>query len=98
MKEATGKYYVSVIALEEALIKEKVIPSKAIELLKTKNINKVLVTGGIGVNGDFNEAEYMKEHLLEIGVKESDILIEDKSTTTEENITNSIKILKDNIS
>ena len=40
----------------------------------------------------------MKEHLLEIGVKESDILIEDKSTTTEENITNSIKILKDNIS
>lgn len=70
--------------------------SKAIELLKTNNINKVLVTGGVGVNGDFNESEYMKEHLLEIGVKESDILIEDKSTTTEENITNFIKILKAN--
>ena len=30
IKEATGKYYVSVIVEEEAIIKEKVIPSKAI--------------------------------------------------------------------
>lgn len=38
----------------------------------------------------------MKEVLLKNNVKEEIILIEDKSTTTEENIINSIEILKNN--
>jgi len=68
----------------------------AIELLKTKKIDKILLTGGIGVLGDFNESEYMKNILLENEIEESKILIENKSTTTEENIINSIEILKTN--
>lgn len=52
------------------------------------------MTGGIGVHGGFNESEYMKEILLNNGISGNIILVEDKSTTTEENITNSIQILK----
>ncbi len=68
----------------------------AVEILNAKKINKILLTGGVGVYGDFNESEYMKEYLLNNGVKEENILIENKSTTTEENIINSIEILKNN--
>lgn len=67
-----------------------------LEILKVKKVDKILLTGGIGVAGDFNESEYMKEVLLKNNVKEEIILIEDKSTTTEENIINSIEILKNN--
>lgn len=67
-----------------------------LEILKVKKVDKILLTGGIGVKGDFNESEYMKEVLLKNNVKEEIILIEDKSTTTEENIINSIEILKNN--
>ena len=67
-----------------------------LEILKVKKVDKILLTGGIGVAGDFNESEYMKEVLLKNNVKEEKILIEEKSTTTEENIINSIEILKNN--
>ena len=67
-----------------------------LEILKVKKVDKILLTGGIGVAGDFNESDYMKEVLLKNNVKEEIILIEDKSTTTEENIINSIEILKNN--
>lgn len=66
----------------------------ALNLLSEKQIDKVLISGGIGVKGNFNEAEYMKESLLNNGIEENKILIENKSTTTEENIINSIQILK----
>lgn len=69
---------------------------KAIEIYETKKVKKILLTGGIGVKGDFNESEYMKDKLLNHGIREEMIIVENKSTTTEENIINSIKILNDN--
>lgn len=68
----------------------------AIKILKSKKIDTILLTGGIGVNGNFNESEYMKKALLNFGIAENKILVDDKSTTTEENIVNSIQILRDN--
>lgn len=76
----------------KALLDERI--KLAINILHTKKIGKIIITGGIGVHGDFNESEYMKEVLLNNGISENMILVEDKSTTTEENITNSIEILK----
>ena len=67
----------------------------AIKILKSKKIDTILLTGGIGVNGNFNEAEYMKKALLNFGIAENKILVDDRSTTTEENIVNSIQILRD---
>lgn len=66
----------------------------AIDILKNKNIDRILLTGGIGVYGNFNESEYMKDILIKHGIKKEMILIEDKSTTTEENIINCLEILK----
>ena len=68
----------------------------AIKILKSKKIDTILLTGGIGVNGNFNESEYMKKALLNFGIAENKILVDDRSTTTEENIVNSIQILRDN--
>lgn len=67
---------------------------RAIEILKEKNIDNIIISGGIGVKGNFSEAEYMKEFLLNNDIDEKRILIENKSTTTEENIINSLEILK----
>ena len=67
----------------------------AIKILKSKKIDTILLTGGIGVNGNFNESEYMKKTLLNFGIAENKILVDDRSTTTEENIVNSIQILRD---
>ena len=66
----------------------------AVNIIKKKKVDKILLTGGVGVHGDFNEAKYMKEFLLNNGIAEEIILVENKSTTTEENIINSIEILK----
>lgn len=67
----------------------------ALSLYKTKKMSKVLISGGIGVHGDFQESAYMKDYFLRHGLKETDILVEDQSTTTEENITNSLVILEE---
>lgn len=67
----------------------------AINIIKNKKIGKVLLTGGVGVHGDFNEAKYMKEFLLNNGIEKNRILVENKSITTEENIINSIGLLKE---
>lgn len=69
---------------------------QAIKILKTKDINKIVLTGGIGVNGDFNESSYMEDCLLKKGIPKDKLLIENKSTTTEENIFNTINLLKHN--
>lgn len=66
----------------------------ALNILNQHKIENILLTGGVGLKGNFNEAEYMKEKLLVAGISPNKILIEDKSKTTEENIINCIEILK----
>lgn len=63
---------------------------------KNKNISKIIISGGVGVKGDFNESQYMLEKLLQKGIKRDDIIVENKSTTTEEKIINCIEIIKKN--
>ena len=65
----------------------------ALTILKNKNINKIVLTGGIGVNGNFNESEYMFNSLIENGIDKNKIIIENKSTTTEENNINILNML-----
>lgn len=45
-----------------------------------------IVSGGKGTGADMSEAEVMKRELIEHGISENRILMEDKSTSTEENI------------
>lgn len=55
----------------------------------------IIVSGGQGADESISEAAAMKEWLIEHGVEESLIWMEDRSTTTSENFTFSIKIMKE---
>lgn len=60
---------------------------KAIDVyLKDPSPTKLIPSGGKGSDEDLSEAEAMKRYLLEKGIPESDILLEDQSKTTMENL------------
>ncbi len=72
---------------------------KAIEFrdLQKKETGKDLIfipSGGKGCDEVISEAQAMKNYLLEKGIKEKNILIEDKSKNTYENIKFSYNIIK----
>lgn len=72
---------------------------KAIEFSKMQkeNTNKGIVfvpSGGQGKDEVISEAEAMKNYLLEQNINKKDILIEDKSKNTEENIKFSNRLIK----
>lgn len=56
---------------------------------------KIIVSGGQGKGEDISEALAMKNYLLSKGVVNKDIIVEDKSTSTKENIKNSKLIMED---
>jgi uncharacterized SAM-binding protein YcdF (DUF218 family) len=67
---------------------------KAIEIYEKCKVKPVLIpSGGQGADEKISEAQAMKNYLVEKGVPEADVLKEDKSATTEENIMNSKAII-----
>ena len=63
---------------------------KAMEIYRKCRKKPVLIpSGGRGDDEKLSEAQAMKNYLLEHGIPEKDILPEDGSTTTEENLINS---------
>ena len=65
----------------------------ALEIIKNLDYKKIVLTGGVGINGDFNESKYMEEFLINNGILADKIIIENKSTTTEENNINILNII-----
>lgn len=59
---------------------------KAYTLYKKGLVKKIVVTGGIGDFHTLSEGEWEMNRLLELGVKKEDIILEDKSKNTFENI------------
>ena len=59
-------------------------------------INKILISGGSGmlINNQYKEAFIMRNHLIENGIPDDDIIIENKSRNTKENAFLSAEILK----
>ncbi|GAA0179283.1 YdcF family protein [Clostridium sediminicola] len=66
---------------------------KALEYLSLYPDTKVIVSGGKGPDEDISEAKAMKAYLIEKGIKEEKIIMEDKSTSTMENLIYSKDIL-----
>lgn len=67
---------------------------KAIEVYrKDPTPPKIIPSGGKGADESISEAEAMKQYLLEKGIPESDIILEDASKTTLENLKFSKQIL-----
>jgi len=77
------------------------VPSKALmsrimaacDYLKDNPQTQAVLTGGKGRGEDITEASCMKQELLQLGISEERLLVEEKSTTTKENITFARKII-----
>ncbi|MBQ2401449.1 MAG: YdcF family protein, partial [Lachnospiraceae bacterium] len=62
---------------------------KAVQIYrKSKELAKIVVSGGQGPDEKISEAQAMKNYLLEIGIAEDDIILEEQSKTTYENLKN----------
>lgn len=67
---------------------------KAVELYKQGRASKILFSGGVKWNGsEFPEAVSLKREAVSLGVPEKDILIEDNSLHTLENVLASLLVL-----
>ena len=67
----------------------------AIDYLDENPDTACIVSGGQGVNEPFSEAEGMAEYLLDKGIEAHRIILEDKSTSTVENIRNSKALMEE---
>lgn len=71
--------------------------NKVFELYHDGLVPKILVSGGINrVTGE-NEAKEMSNKLIQLGVKEGDIILENKSTNSLENVLFSKQVIGENI-
>lgn len=66
---------------------------KTAEYLSENPDTLVICSGGQGVNEIMSEAQCIKENLVALGIDERRIIIEDKSTDTEQNIKNSFAFI-----
>lgn len=96
MKEKTNEQYDYVIVLGARVRGTTVTKSLRKDLIRLSNIlkndNTILVlSGGQGNGEDVSEAQAMYDYLVQKGVDKSRLLLEDKSTSTVENIEYSMK-------
>lgn len=68
----------------------------AIWLYENEYVHKLIFTGGKSEGNAFAEAEVARAYAIENKVDAADILIETKSTTTEENLKYAHKVTKEN--
>lgn len=67
----------------------------AAEYLSENPDTLVIATGGQGSDEDMTEADCIKVELMKLGIPEERILMEDESTSTTENLKNSLAIIGD---
>lgn len=65
----------------------------AIDYYLDNDCEKIIVSGGNAAAGSKSEASLMKEYLMENGIDESQIIVEDKSTSTRENFENIYELI-----
>ncbi len=63
-----------------------------LRIIDKYDYNKIILTGGIGLFGKYNEALYMKEYLIN-NIDLDKLILEDKSKSTKENNINIINLL-----
>ncbi|MFK4389375.1 uncharacterized SAM-binding protein YcdF (DUF218 family) [Peribacillus frigoritolerans] len=68
---------------------------KAAEYLSANKHTVVIVSGGKGPGEVISEAKAMQQGLIAQGIEEARIMMEDKSTTTHENIVFSKELIPD---
>lgn len=93
-----------IVILGCGVLGEKLTPllkgriDKALQVYQYNPNAKIICSGGQGEGEDIPEAIAMKRYLLQCGIPEEKIIVEDQSTTTEENLIYSSKFMEDNTS
>lgn len=91
-----------VVVLGAGLIGKKVTPllasriNRGIEIYRRNPGSKLIMSGGQGPDEEVAESHAMAEYAEKHGVPKEDIIIEDKSKTTNENLRFSHKLMKPN--
>ncbi len=68
----------------------------AAEFMKENPETVAVLSGGQGSDEDISEAECMKNVLIQAGIDESRLYLEDQSANTYENLSNSLEVIKEN--
>jgi uncharacterized SAM-binding protein YcdF (DUF218 family) len=64
----------------------------AIDLYRTGKVRKIIFTGGQGNRNELTEAAEARQYAIENGIPQTDILVEEKSHTTYENLVNAKQV------
>lgn len=67
-----------------------------ITLYREGYVDKLIVTGGVGKGNEQSDAYVAKQYAMSQGIPETDIITEDASTITQENLENSKVIMDEN--
>ncbi len=70
---------------------------RAIELYASWKIPKIIFSGGLNKYNGVNEAKLMAQYANDHGVPETDILIDDQSNNTLENVLNAKKLIDETV-
>ncbi len=68
----------------------------AVALYETGYVRKIILTGGYGEGNSVSDAQAAKNFITAMGVPDDDILLEEKSTKTRENIVYARDVMKEN--
>lgn len=68
--------------------------NQGIRLYEQGYIDKLIVTGGLGSGNEHSDAYTAKQYVISQGIPEEDVLTEDKSSITQENLENA-KVIMD---
>jgi len=74
---------------------DRALNFRRIQLAKSKKDLKFIPSGGKGNDEVISESEAIKKYLLEKGIKENNIIVENKSKNTFENLKFSTNLIKD---
>lgn len=87
------------IVLGAATYGERVSPvfeerlNHGIWLYENGYVEKLIVTGGVGEGNVHSDAYVAKQYIMEQGIRAEDVLMEEKSTITQENIENAKELM-----
>jgi len=70
--------------------------NQGIRLYEQGFVGKLIVTGGYGAGNDHSDAYTAKQYMISQGIPEENVLTEDKSSITQENLENAKIIMEEN--
>ncbi|MBR2589404.1 MAG: YdcF family protein [Clostridia bacterium] len=76
------------------VFKERV--NHAVNLYKEGTVSKIIITGGLGEGSVLADSQVAKQYALSLGVSDKDVLTEEESTITQENLVNAAEIMREN--